>query len=66
MRNVSPDGAGFVSPENFAKGQSIHLKIGIGSTRRPRAAQVMFCRRRADGRFDVGVRFIALVKKAAG
>lgn len=57
MRNVSTHGAGFVSPESYRKGQPLHLKIGIGSHRRPRPVQVMFCRERADGRFEVGVRF---------
>ena len=57
MRNVSTSGAGFVSPERYRKGQPLHLKIGIGANRRPRPVQVMFCRERPDGRFDVGVRF---------
>ena len=59
LRNVSPEGAGFVSPVAFDRGEAVSLKIGLGPTRRPRPAEVAFVRRRADGRFDVGVRFVA-------
>lgn len=58
MRNVSGDGAGFVCDADLRKAEKIHLKAGIGSTRRPRPAEVVFTRQRPDGRFDVGVRFI--------
>ena len=58
MRNISGDGAGFVCDVLLKKGDRLHLKTGLGPTRRPRLAEVVFVRPRADGRSDVGVRFI--------
>ena len=58
MRNISGDGAGFVCEAALRKSERLHLKTGLGPTRRPRLAEVMFVRDRSDGRFDVGVRFI--------
>ena len=58
MRNVSPDGAGFVGDQAVQKGEKVHLKIGLGPTRRPKPAEVVYVRPRGEGRFDVGVRFI--------
>ena len=64
MRNVSGDGAGFVSDLALRKGEKLHLKAGMGANRRPRLAEVMFARERVDGRHEVGVRFIRAVKNA--
>ena len=58
VRNASPEGAGFVSERAFVRGQSLHLKIGLGPQRLPRAAEVCHVRRRSDGHFEVGVRFV--------
>jgi len=58
MRNISSDGAGFVCENDLRKSERLHLKTGLGPTRRPRLAEVMFVRDRSDGRLDVGVRFI--------
>ena len=59
MRNLSPEGAGFVADAAFACGEPLHLRIGLGPDRRPRPARVVYARRRPDGRFEVGVRFVA-------
>ena len=61
MRNVSGDGAGFVSDLAVKRGEKLHLKAGMGATRRPRLAEVIFVRERVDGRHEVGVRFIRAV-----
>lgn len=58
MRNVSPDGAGFIGEQPVQKGERLHLKVGLGPTRRPKPAEVVFVRPRPDGRFEVGVRFV--------
>lgn len=58
MRNISADGAGFVCDDPVRKGERLHVKVGLGITRRPRPAEVMYARRRDDGRFEVGVRFV--------
>ena len=66
MRNVSPQGAGFVSKTAFAVGQAVYLKVGLGPRRLPRRAEVAFVRPRGDGTFEVGVRFaVAAVKQLA-
>ena len=59
VRNASPDGAGFVSERAFVRGQPLYLKIGLGPQRLPRPAEVSHVRRRADGTYEVGVRFVA-------
>lgn len=58
MRNLSPDGAGFVCDEALRKGEKLHLKIGLGPMRRPRSAEVVYVRQRDEGRYEVGVRFV--------
>ncbi len=58
MRNISGDGAGFVCDVELKKSDRLHLKAGLGPTRRPRLAEVVFVRQRIDGRNDVGIRFI--------
>ena len=62
MRNVSGDGAGFVSDLAVRKGERLHLKAGMGARRHPRLAEVIFVRERVDGRHEVGVRFIRGVR----
>ena len=47
-------GVGLVSPIAFEAGAGVHLKVGIGPLRHPRAATVAYCRRRPDGTFWVG------------
>jgi hypothetical protein len=58
MRNISGDGAGFVCDIPRKKNDRIHLKTGLGATRRPRPAEVVYVKDRIDGRLDVGVRFV--------
>ncbi len=58
MRNISGDGAGFVCDIPLRKGDRIHVKTGLGATRRPRPAEVVYVKDRMDGRLDVGVRFV--------
>ena len=63
MRNVSGDGAGFVSDLALRKGERLHLKAGMGANRHPRLAEVIFVRERVDGRHEVGVRFFRGVRQ---
>lgn len=58
MRNISGDGAGFVCNIPLKKNDRIHLKTGLGATRRPRPAEVVYVKDRIDGRLDIGVRFV--------
>ncbi len=61
LRDISRDvhdeggrGVGFISPRMFEAGAIVHLKVGLGPLRQPRAATVAYCRRRPDGKFWVG------------
>ena len=58
MRNISPEGAGFLVDQPLRRGERLHLKVGIGPGRWPRPAQVVYLKTRFDGTFEVGVRFV--------
>lgn len=56
-RELDEGGAGFLAPSALEVGREVHVKVGIGPLRTPRAARVVHCRRRPDGRYWIGVQF---------
>lgn len=56
--NVSLHGVGFRSPVEFAKGGTFQVRIGAGPLHLSSKFQVVSSRRREDGTWDVGGKFV--------
>jgi hypothetical protein len=58
VMNVSLHGVGFRSPAEFLPGTYYGLKIGAGPINLSSTMQIVCSRRREDGLWDVGARFV--------
>jgi len=58
VMNVSLHGVGFRSPAEFLPGTYYGLKIGAGPINLSSTLQIVCSRRREDGLWDVGARFV--------
>lgn len=58
VMNVSLHGVGFRSPAEFLPGTYYGLKIGAGPLNLSSTLQIVCSRRREDGLWDVGARFV--------
>ena len=56
--NVSKAGVGLRAPLGFAAGATHHLRIGTGPLYLSSHLQIVSSRRREDGSYDVGARFV--------
>lgn len=63
LEALDEGGAGFLAPSPLSVGTEVHVKVGIGPLRTPRAARVVHCRRRPDGRYWIGVQFAVADEK---
>ena len=58
VMNVSLHGVGFRSPVEFREGSVFQVRIGAGPLHLASKFQVVSCRRREDGTWDVGGKFV--------
>lgn len=56
--NVSLHGVGFRSPVEFTEGATFQVRIGAGPLHLSSKFQVVSCRMRGDGTWDVGGKFV--------